>query len=122
MLAFTPWELCSLDVDNLRAMVCHTPTLASTGPLAQTVLPPSALKRGADCAEKDGNKHLLLNTDRAKYWLALGAQPSDTVARIFGQVGVLPALPFPPKVPLATKNPDKWRWTKAAAAATADKS
>jgi Ribosomal protein S16 len=40
-------------------------------------------------AEKDGNKHLQLNMERAKYWLALGAQPSDSVARIFGQVQLL---------------------------------
>ena len=51
-----------------------------------------------------------LNIERAKYWLALGAQPSESVARILGQVGVLPDLPFRPKLPRATKNPDKWRW------------
>lgn len=61
--------------------------------------------------EKDGNKHLLLNIERAQYWLAQGARPSDTVARIFGQAGVLPPLPFRPALPRATKNPDKWRKT-----------
>jgi ribosomal protein S16 len=66
-------------------------------------------------AEKDGNKHLLLNFSRAKYWLALGAVPSETVARIFGQVGVMPELPMRPRLPKATKNADKWRGDKAKA-------
>ena len=61
-------------------------------------------------AEKDGNKHLLLNFERAKYWLALGAQPSDTVARIFGQVGLIPQPPLRPILPKA-KNKDKRRST-----------
>lgn len=66
-------------------------------------------------AEKDGNKHLLINIDRVKYWLALGAQPSDTVARILGQVGVLPALPYRNATPRAIKNPEKWKFlTKSA--------
>lgn len=30
---------------------------------------------------------------RAREWLAKGAQPSDTVARLFRRVGVLPAEP-----------------------------
>lgn len=30
---------------------------------------------------------------RAREWLSKGAQPSDTVARLFRQVGVLPAEP-----------------------------
>lgn len=62
-------------------------------------------------AEKDGNKHLLLNFERVKYWLALGAQPSDTVARIFGQVGIIPQPPLRPILPKATKNKDKRRST-----------
>lgn len=33
-----------------------------------------------------GAKHITINFDRAKYWLALGAQPSPTVARLFGKV------------------------------------
>lgn len=32
-----------------------------------------------------------VDADKAKEWLARGAQPSDTVARLFRQVGVLPA-------------------------------
>lgn len=32
-----------------------------------------------------------VDVDRAKDWLAKGAQPSDTVARLFRTAGVLPA-------------------------------
>ncbi len=32
-----------------------------------------------------------IDADKAKQWLAKGAQPSDTVARLFRQQGILPA-------------------------------
>jgi small subunit ribosomal protein S16 len=44
-------------------------------------------------AQKDGHKHVGLNVERIKYWLSVGAQPSDTVARLLGQAGVIPAVP-----------------------------
>lgn len=34
-----------------------------------------------------------VDEDKAREWLSKGAQPSDTVARLFRQVGVLPAKP-----------------------------
>lgn len=34
---------------------------------------------------------LNVDADKAKAWLAKGAQPSDTVARLFKQAGILPA-------------------------------
>jgi small subunit ribosomal protein S16 len=34
---------------------------------------------------------LTVDADKAKAWLAKGAQPSDTVARLFKQAGILPA-------------------------------
>jgi small subunit ribosomal protein S16 len=34
---------------------------------------------------------LSIDAERAKAWLAKGAQPSDTVARLFRVAGVLPA-------------------------------
>ena len=34
---------------------------------------------------------LSVDADKAKAWLAKGAQPSDTVARLFKQAGILPA-------------------------------
>ena len=35
---------------------------------------------------------LNVDVDKAKAWLAKGAQPSDTVRRLFKQAGVLPAV------------------------------
>jgi small subunit ribosomal protein S16 len=32
-----------------------------------------------------------IDADKAKAWLAKGAQPSDTVARLFRNAGILPA-------------------------------
>ncbi|EEH53161.1 uncharacterized protein MICPUCDRAFT_8921, partial [Micromonas pusilla CCMP1545] len=43
--------------------------------------------------ELDGNKHLSLKIERIKYWLSVGAQPSDTVARLLGQAGIIPPRP-----------------------------
>ena len=34
---------------------------------------------------------LNVDEDKAKAWLAKGAQPSDTVTRLFKQAGILPA-------------------------------
>jgi len=34
---------------------------------------------------------LAIDEDKAKAWLAKGAQPSDTVARLFRRAGILPA-------------------------------
>lgn len=33
----------------------------------------------------------VVDSDKAKKWLAQGAQPSDTVARLFRNAGILPA-------------------------------
>ena len=42
-------------------------------------------------APRTGEQALSLNVERANYWLDKGAQPSDTVRRLFKQAGVLPA-------------------------------
>ena len=36
-----------------------------------------------------------IDADKAKKWLAQGAQPSDTVARLFRNAGILPASSAP---------------------------
>ena len=36
-------------------------------------------------------KELVVKNDRARYWLGVGAQPSDTVVRLLQQVNVLDA-------------------------------
>ncbi|KAK9816544.1 hypothetical protein WJX72_001774 [[Myrmecia] bisecta] len=53
---------------------------------------------------KDGNKHVALAVPRIKYWLSVGAQPSETVARLLGQAGV---IPMPPQRQSEQKGPKK---------------
>ncbi|CAN5305263.1 hypothetical protein BH09PSE3_BH09PSE3_08890 [soil metagenome] len=38
---------------------------------------------------KDDEKRVVLDTDRAKHWLSVGAQPTDRVARFLDAAGVL---------------------------------
>ena len=44
---------------------------------------------------KDKTERLKLDLDKAKAWLAKGALPSDTVARLLRTAGVLPAEKAP---------------------------
>ena len=43
--------------------------------------------------DKDGRKSLRLSEDRIKYWLTVGAQPSDAVAKLLWRVKMLPKPP-----------------------------
>ena len=43
--------------------------------------------------DKHGTKHVTLNVERINYWVARGADPSETVARLLGRAGVLPMYP-----------------------------
>jgi small subunit ribosomal protein S16 len=38
-------------------------------------------------------KEIRLKTDRLKYWLGVGAQPSKRVSWILGKFGILPPVP-----------------------------
>ncbi|CAK4674128.1 hypothetical protein LEN26_012311 [Aphanomyces euteiches] len=44
-------------------------------------------------AAADGVKELRVNNDRVKYWLSVGAQPSDRVSFLLGLANVLPIPP-----------------------------
>lgn len=44
-------------------------------------------------ANKDGMKEIRMKEDRLKYWLGVGAQPTDRVAWILGKFGILPPPP-----------------------------
>lgn len=57
---------------------------------------------------KDGNKHVGLNMERIRYWLGVGAQPSNVVARLLGQAGVIPRPP-PGMHKGRFKSPDKFK-------------
>ena len=43
---------------------------------------------------RDGSKEIRLRTDRIKYWISEGAQPSDSMARLLGLAGILPMPPI----------------------------
>ena len=44
-------------------------------------------------ANRDGIKEIRLITDRLRYWISVGAQPSERVAWILGKFGILPPPP-----------------------------
>merc|ERR1711934_909203 len=48
---------------------------------------------------KMNEKHVRLDTTRCKYWLSVGAQPSDTVGRLLAQGGLTPQPPRRPQPP-----------------------
>ncbi|CAM0137541.1 hypothetical protein VKS41_003008 [Umbelopsis sp. WA50703] len=42
-----------------------------------------------------GIKHVNLNIERVKYWLTVGAQPSETVERLLSKADIIPPSPKP---------------------------
>lgn len=42
---------------------------------------------------KDDKNRVSVNEERVKYWLSIGAQPSETAARFLRQVGLLKTKP-----------------------------
>mmetsp|Transcript_33 Transcript_33/g.62 ORF Transcript_33/g.62 Transcript_33/m.62 type:complete len:106 (+) Transcript_33:92-409(+) len=46
-------------------------------------------------ANKHGIKEIRLKTDRLRYWISVGAQPSNRVAWLLAKFGILP--PPPPR-------------------------
>ncbi|EJP62205.1 Ribosomal protein S16 [Beauveria bassiana D1-5] len=57
------------------------------------------------------HKDVRLDTQRARYWIGVGAQPTDTAWRLLSMVGILPKKQFGPPRPEATKevNPGEVR-------------
>ncbi|CAM1506329.1 Fc.00g059700.m01.CDS01 [Cosmosporella sp. VM-42] len=43
------------------------------------------------------HKDIKLDTQRARYWIGVGAQPTDTAWRLLSMVGILPKKRFGPK-------------------------
>ncbi|KAL6521177.1 hypothetical protein OROGR_017746 [Orobanche gracilis] len=43
---------------------------------------------------QDGGKRMGVNFDRIKYWLSVGAQPSEAVQRLLFRAGLLPPPPM----------------------------
>ncbi|KAI9298178.1 30S ribosomal protein S16 [Neoconidiobolus thromboides FSU 785] len=44
--------------------------------------------------DNHGIKQVSLNMERAKFWIASGAQPSDTVHQLLSKAGLLPFKPY----------------------------
>mmetsp|Transcript_19704 Transcript_19704/g.19804 ORF Transcript_19704/g.19804 Transcript_19704/m.19804 type:complete len:106 (+) Transcript_19704:97-414(+) len=42
----------------------------------------------------DGIKEVTADVERVRYWISVGAQPSDRVSWLFGRLGVLPPKPM----------------------------
>ena len=68
---------------------------------------------------KDKKERLNLDTDRIKYWLSQGAQPSDRVARFLGKENIIP-MPAQKNNPIKAK-PKKKAQEKLKAAEEAKK-
>jgi small subunit ribosomal protein S16 len=71
---------------------------ATKQPAYRVVVADSAAARDSRSIETLGHYNprtdpieLNIDEEKAKAWLAKGAQPSDTVARLFRRAGVLPA-------------------------------
>lgn len=46
-----------------------------------------------DPIPKNGNKNIMLNFERTKYWLGVGAQPTDTAARLLAKANLIELKP-----------------------------
>ena len=55
---------------------------------------------------RTGPVEVAIDADKAKKWLAQGAQPSDTVARLFRNAGILPKSSAPARVAAASSKQD----------------
>lgn len=49
--------------------------------------------------QADGNKHVGLSLARVKYWLGVGAQPSERATYLLARAGLIPRPPAPPRFP-----------------------
>ena len=102
---------------------------AKTGPFYKIVIADSRRPRDGKSIEKvgffnpllpkDKKERLNLDTDRIKYWLSQGAQPSDRVARFLGQENIIP-MPAQKNNPIKAK-PKKKAQEKLKAAEEAKK-
>ena len=71
-----------------------------------------------DPMAKDPAKQVNLNEERAKYWISVGAQPSDTVRDFFARRNLVETKSWEAKRARQRKHVED---TKAAAAAAAEK-
>ncbi|KAJ1457303.1 ribosomal protein S16 domain-containing protein [Pelagophyceae sp. CCMP2097] len=58
-------------------------------------------------SKKDGLKEVRLNSERIKYWMQCGAQPTSRVAWLLGKAGLLPLKPQLIKRPEVPRPPKR---------------
>ncbi len=71
--------------------------------------------------EKDAAKGLKLETERLKYWLSVGAQPSDTVRDFLVKADLMPKGPWEEQRKTDREMVEKNKAAAAAAAAAGEK-
>ncbi|KAJ3399967.1 hypothetical protein HDV05_001429, partial [Chytridiales sp. JEL 0842] len=61
--------------------------------------------------DSTGTKHVELNWDRVKYWLGVGAQPSDRVAWLLAKANLMPLTPvqLQRQGALSLSDPKTWK-------------
>ncbi len=42
--------------------------------------------------EKDSSERLVVNAERAKYWMSVGATPTDRVTKLLSEVNIVPSV------------------------------
>lgn len=73
--------------------------------------------------EKSDPKRVVLDAERMKYWLSVGAQPSERVARMLGEAQIIPTPKWtesPKKSAPKAKAQERAKAAAAAAAAPAE--
>lgn len=73
-------------------------------------------------AAKDDPNRIVLNTERAQYWVGVGAQPTDRVARFLAAAGIIAKVDRsnPSKGKPKAKAQERMKEAAAAAAAAAE--
>lgn len=69
---------------------------------------------------KDSASRFTYNEERVKYWLSVGAQPSDRVARLLSDAGVVAKPDYAGKPQKGRKKPEKLTRVEKAAKAETD--
>lgn len=69
---------------------------------------------------KDSDKRVVLNTERAKHWIAVGAQPSDRVNSLLAALGLTKKADTSGKPQKTRKKADKLTRAEKRAAAEAE--
>ena len=107
-----PWFDCASSV--MAVTTVRSTALRRDGPVIETLGWYNPL-------ERDAGKQLQLNEERVKYWLSVGAQPSDTVEDILGKRGIGNLKKWDARRTSRREVIDKKRAAAAAGAATEEK-